>query len=53
MRPAINHVARNAHVVFVMTNNCHRGQAVKNAKDIQTMLLFLISNDDSSANLST
>jgi len=36
-----------------MTNNCHRGQAVKNAKDIQTMLLFPISNDDSSANAST
>ena len=53
MRPAINHVARNAHVVFVMTIKCHRGQVVKKAKDLQTMLLFPISNDDSSANLST
>lgn len=53
MRPAINHMVRHTRLMFVMTNNCHRGQAVKNAKDIQTMLLFPISNDDSSANLST
>jgi len=53
MRPAINHVARNAHVVFVMTIKCHRGQAVKKAKDLQTMLLFPISNEDSPTNLGT
>ena len=53
MRPAINHMARHARLMFVMTNNCHRGQAVKNAKDIQTMLLFPISNEDSPTNLGT
>lgn len=53
MRPAINHVARNAHLVFVMTIKCHRGQAVKKAKDLQAMLLFPISNEDSPTNLGT
>jgi uncharacterized protein YecE (DUF72 family) len=40
MRPSIDHMARRARLMFVMTNNCHRGQAVQNAKDLQQMLLF-------------
>jgi hypothetical protein len=27
-------------LMSIMTNNCHRGQAVQNARDPQTMLLF-------------
>lgn len=53
MRPAIDHMVHQARLMFVMTNNCHRGQAVKNAKDLRTMLLFPASSEDSSANLDT
>jgi len=27
-------------LMSIMTNNCHRGQAVQNARDLQTVLLF-------------
>lgn len=40
MLPAIRAMAAKAPLMFIMTNNCHRGQAVRNAKDLQTMLLF-------------
>jgi uncharacterized protein YecE (DUF72 family) len=36
----IRDMAARAPLMFVMTNNCHRGQAVRNAKDLQSMLLF-------------
>jgi uncharacterized protein YecE (DUF72 family) len=38
--PAIRDMAAKAPFMFIMTNNCHRGQAVRNAKDLQSMLLF-------------
>jgi uncharacterized protein YecE (DUF72 family) len=38
--PMIHTMALKAPLMFVMTNNCHRGQAVRNAKDLQSMLLF-------------
>jgi uncharacterized protein YecE (DUF72 family) len=38
--PIINTMALKAPLMFVMTNNCHRGQAIQNAKDLQSMLLF-------------
>lgn len=38
--PVIRDMAARAHLMFVMTNNCHRGQAVTNARDLQQMLLF-------------
>jgi uncharacterized protein YecE (DUF72 family) len=36
--PAIRTMAERAPLMFVMTNNCHRGQAVQNARDLQAML---------------
>jgi hypothetical protein len=27
-------------LMFIMTNNCHQGQAVQNARDLQAMTLF-------------
>ncbi|MCX6084921.1 MAG: DUF72 domain-containing protein, partial [Caldiserica bacterium] len=38
--PAIRTMAASAPLMFVMTNNCHRGQAVQNARDLQAMLQF-------------
>jgi uncharacterized protein YecE (DUF72 family) len=38
--PAIRTMEARAPLMFIMTNNCHRGQAVRNAKDLQSMLLF-------------
>ena len=38
--PAIRTMATQAPLMFIMTNNCHRGQAVQNARDLQAMLLF-------------
>jgi uncharacterized protein YecE (DUF72 family) len=38
MLPSIHTMAASAPLMFVMTNNCHRGQAVQNARDLQTML---------------
>jgi uncharacterized protein YecE (DUF72 family) len=38
--PMIHTMALKAPLMFVMANNCHRGQAVRNAKDLQSMLLF-------------
>jgi len=33
-------MAASAPLMFIMTNNCHRGQAVQNTRDLQAMLLF-------------
>lgn len=38
--PSIRTMAASAPLMFVMTNNCHRGQAVQNARDLKSMLLF-------------
>lgn len=38
--PSIRTMAASAPLMFIMTNNCHRGQAVQNARDLQAMLLF-------------
>jgi uncharacterized protein YecE (DUF72 family) len=40
MLPSIRTMAASAPLMFIMTNNCHRGQAVQNARDLQAMLLF-------------
>ena len=40
MLPAIRTMATQAPLMFIMTNNCHRGQAVQNARALQAMLLF-------------
>jgi uncharacterized protein YecE (DUF72 family) len=40
MLPSIRTMAASASLMFIMTNNCHRGQAVQNARDLQAMLLF-------------
>jgi len=37
--PSIKAMAAQAARMFIMTNNCHRGQAVANARDLQDMLL--------------
>lgn len=39
MLPAIRTMASHAPLMFIMTNNCHRGQAVQNAKDLRAMTL--------------
>lgn len=38
--PAIHTMAAQTRLMFVMTNNCHRGQAARNAKDLKEMLSF-------------
>ena len=40
MLPSIRTMAASALLMFIMTNNCHRGQAVQNARDLQSMMLF-------------
>jgi uncharacterized protein YecE (DUF72 family) len=40
MLPSIRTMAASAPLMFIMTNNCHRGQAVQNARDLQAMVLF-------------
>jgi uncharacterized protein YecE (DUF72 family) len=44
MLPSIRTMAASAPLMFIMTNNCHRGQAVQNARDLQAMLLFPAQN---------
>jgi len=40
MLPSIRTMAASAPLMFIMTNNCHRGQAVQNAHDLRSMMLF-------------